>query len=48
MVETFDGDTPQADRTRIRENASGEFLMAKLTESNFHQSGYITHHHHAK
>jgi DEAD/DEAH box helicase domain-containing protein len=48
MVETFDGDTPQADRTRIRENASGEFLMAKLTESNFHESGYITHHDHAK
>jgi DEAD/DEAH box helicase domain-containing protein len=23
VVETFDGDTPQADRSRIRENASG-------------------------
>jgi DEAD/DEAH box helicase domain-containing protein len=23
LVETFDGDTPQAERTRIRENASG-------------------------
>jgi DEAD/DEAH box helicase domain-containing protein len=23
MVETFDGDTPQAERTKIRENASG-------------------------
>lgn len=25
LVETFDGDTAQADRTRIRENASGKF-----------------------
>ena len=25
LVETFDGDTPHADRTRIRENASGVF-----------------------
>ena len=24
LVETFDGDTPQANRTRIRENASGK------------------------
>jgi DEAD/DEAH box helicase domain-containing protein len=27
MVETFDGDTPQVDRTRIRENASGNFVF---------------------
>jgi DEAD/DEAH box helicase domain-containing protein len=27
MVETFDGDTPQVDRTRIRENASGKFVF---------------------
>lgn len=26
MVETFDGDTPQANRTKIRENASGSHL----------------------
>jgi len=26
QVETFDGDTPQANRTRIRENASGTWL----------------------
>jgi DEAD/DEAH box helicase domain-containing protein len=26
LVETFDGDTPQAERARIRENASGRYL----------------------
>ena len=26
LVETFDGDTPQAERSRIRENASGTIL----------------------
>lgn len=33
LVETFDGDTPQANRTRIRENASGSVSFSLSTDS---------------
>jgi len=39
-IETFDGDTPQSERNRIRETASGDMLNPeRVTDhSNFYQS----------
>jgi DEAD/DEAH box helicase domain-containing protein len=49
LVETFDGDTPQAERSRIRENASGRVLYLSVSNSsNIYKSRYIARHHNAE
>lgn len=49
LAETFDGDTPQTDRTRIRENASGSFWDLSISSdfSNLHKSRHPPYHHYA-